>query len=205
MDERIRWADLRRATQHTTVVVIFDGFDELVQVTGTAHSQYIDRVAEFQEAQWDLGYSIIPIITSRILVMDRASVPQSTVLVRLEDLTDAQVTAWLTAVNAANEDRSGYRRLSAGELLSHGELARQPLLLTLLAIYYNEHWADRRPGTAISRSDLFTGLLTAFIRRQVSGRRRPRSRTTSGRPASTSSGATWRSPRSPCSTATGNW
>ncbi|WP_327652509.1 NACHT domain-containing protein [Micromonospora aurantiaca] len=168
MDERMRWADLRRATQHTTVVVIFDGFDELVQVTGTAHSQYIDRVAEFQETQWDLGYSVIPIITSRILVMDRASVPQGTVLVRLEDLTDAQVTAWLTAVNAANEDRPGYRRLSARELLSHGELARQPLLLTLLAIYYNEHWADRRPGAAISRSDLFTGLLTAFIRRQVS-------------------------------------
>ncbi|MEH0971849.1 AAA family ATPase [Micromonospora sp. CPCC 205546] len=167
MDERIRWADLRRATSTTTVVVIFDGFDELVQVTGTSHSQYIERVAEFQEAQWDLGYSVIPIITSRVLVMDRASVPQGTVLVRLEDLTDAQVTTWVSAVNGANEDRSGYRRLSARDLLSHGELARQPLLLTLLAIYYDEHRVDRRPDLGISRSDLFTGLLTAFIRRQI--------------------------------------
>ncbi|MFI7212939.1 NACHT domain-containing protein [Micromonospora maritima] len=167
MDERIRWADLRRATSTTTVVVVFDGFDELVQVTGTAHSQYIDRVAEFQEAQWDLGYSVIPVITSRMLVMDRASVPQGTVLVRLEDLTDAQVTTWVSAVNGANEDRSGYRRLSARDLLSHGELARQPLLLTLLAIYYDEHRVEGPPDLGISRSDLFTGLLTAFIRRQI--------------------------------------
>ncbi|MEO3816506.1 AAA family ATPase [Plantactinospora sp. B24E8] len=167
LDERIRWADLRRATESTTVVVIFDGFDELVQATGTAHSQYIDRVAEFQEAQWELGASVIPIITSRMLVMDRASVPHGTVLIRLEDLTDAQITTWVKAVNKANEKRDGFRRLSARELMSHNELARQPLLLTLLAIYYNEHSVNRRPDRGISRSDLFTGLLTAFIRRQI--------------------------------------
>ncbi|MGX4653594.1 NACHT domain-containing protein [Micromonospora sp. SCSIO 07396] len=167
MDERIRWADLRRATSNTTIVVVFDGFDELVQVSGTAHAQYIERVAEFQEAQWDLGCSVIPIITSRMLVMDRVSVPQGTVLVRLEDLTDAQVHTWVAAVNTANEKQPGYRQLAAQDLLSHGELAHQPLLLTLLAIHYNEHRVDRRPEAGISRSDLFTGLLTAFIRRQV--------------------------------------
>ncbi|WP_432897515.1 NACHT domain-containing protein [Micromonospora matsumotoense] len=167
MDERLRWADLRRATNGTTVVVVFDGFDELVQVTGTAHAQYVDRVAEFQEAQWDLGCPVIPIITSRMLVMDRTSVPQGTVLVRLEDLTDSQVTTWVAAVNTANEGQPGYHRLEARDLLSHGELARQPLLLTLLAIHYHEHRVDRRPDSGISRCDLFTGLLTAFIRRQV--------------------------------------
>lgn len=167
MDDRIRWADLRRATGSTTVVVIFDGFDELVQATGVAHSTYIQRVAEFQEDQWELGASIIPIITSRMLVMDRARPPQGTVLIRLEDFTDQQVATWVDAVNEANGDRPRFRRLSARELMSHGDLARQPLLITLLAIYYHEHGGDRQPDGGISRSDLFTGLLTAFISRQI--------------------------------------
>lgn len=166
MDDRIRWSDLRQATGTTTVVVVFDGFDELVQATGTAHSQYIERVAEFQERQWELGFSVIPIITSRMLVMDRASLPYGTVLVRLEDLADEQIVEWVAAVNRENEQQRG-RPLSAGDLLSYGELVRQPLLLTLLAIYYNEHSVDQRPDYDISQSDLFTGLLTAFIRRQV--------------------------------------
>jgi hypothetical protein len=167
-DDRVRWKDLREATKATTVVVVFDGFDELVQVTGTAHSQYIERVAEFQERQWELGFSIIPIITSRILVMDRASLPHGTVMVRLEDLADQQVVDWVHAVNRENEHQRNFRRFSAHELLAHGEgLVRQPLLLTLLAIYYNERTVDQRPDYTISQSDLFTGLLTAFIRRQV--------------------------------------
>jgi hypothetical protein len=167
MDERIRWADLRRATESTTIVAIFDGFDELVQATGTAHSQYIDRVADFQADQWDMDVSIIPIITSRMLVMDRAMVPQGTMLIRLDELTDAQITTWVRAVNRTNEGRTGFRRLSARNLMSHGDLARQPLLLTLLAIYYDEYTVRQRPSQGISRSDLFNGLLTAFIRRQI--------------------------------------
>ncbi|XVV12653.1 NACHT domain-containing protein [Actinoplanes sp. CA-131856] len=167
MDDRIRWKDLREASKRTTVVVVFDGFDELVQATGTAHSQYIERVAEFQERQWELGFSMIPIVTSRMLVMDRASLPYGTVLVRLEDLADQQIGDWVEAVNKENEKQAGFRPLVARDLLSYGELVRQPLLLTLLAIYYNEHSVDQRPDYDISQSDLFTGLLTAFIRRQV--------------------------------------
>jgi hypothetical protein len=165
LDEHVPWAELRRAVRSTTVVVIFDGFDELVQATGTAHANYINQIADFQEAQWDLGFSVIPIITSRMLVMDRATVPPGTMLIRLEDLSDAQITTWVKAVNLANQSRPAFRWLSADDLKSHGDLVRQPLLITLLAIYYQEH----RPDGGISRSGLFSGLLTAFIHRQVAG------------------------------------
>ena len=173
MNEEIRWGDLRRSVKSTTVVVVFDGFDELVQATGTAHSRYIEHIADFQDEEWSVhGVSIIPIITSRMLVMERATVPAGTTLIRLEDLTDEQIGTWVKVVNEANEDRPKFRRFSAAELIeSHGELVRQPLLLTLLALYHDEGWA--RSGRSISRSDLFTGLLTSFIRRQVAEKAPP--------------------------------
>lgn len=173
MEREIRWGDLRSSVRSSTVVAVFDGFDELVQATGTAHSRYIEQIAEFQEEERsNHQVSVIPIVTSRTLVMERATIPAGTMMIRLDDLTDQQIEGWVRVVDEENHDRPEFRALSATELIdSHDDLVRQPLLLTLLAIYHDEGLAGG--GRPISRSDLFTGLLSTFIRRQVADKAPP--------------------------------
>ncbi len=195
--ERLTWGKLRRESA-TTKVVIFDGFDELVQATGVIQSTYVERVAEFQADEWDQGHSVITIITSRTLVMDRTLLPAGTVLVHLDEFTDPQVHSWVHAVNRANGDRDGFRALSADELLRHDDLARQPLLLTLLAIYY-----DRAPGRAGPDLPGRSVRPPAHLVHRPAGRREGAegSRPPSAPGASNGCAATWRWPPSPCSTA----
>lgn len=166
LDESVSWGQMCRESK-TTKVVIFDGFDELIQATGVTQSGYIEQIAEFQDRAWRDGHSIIPIVTSRTLVMDRARIPDGCLLIKLEDFDNAQVASWVEAWNEANAVIPGFRPLTAAELLHHGELARQPLLTTLLAIYAVESGVERLDAEELSRSELYRRLLDSFVTRQV--------------------------------------
>ncbi|MEH1030148.1 AAA family ATPase [Micromonospora profundi] len=159
--EEITWRDLCRATRNT-VVLLLDGFDELVQATGVAQSDYLRQVAELQEQEWNSGQPVLVIVTSRTLVMDRTRIPDGTLLVRLEPLDDGQVNRWAETWNWANPSA---RPLSADELLRHDTLARQPLLLLMLAVYVHEHGSLSDDN--LSRAELYRRLLDTFIYRQV--------------------------------------
>lgn len=164
--EHASWGAICRESA-TTKVVIFDGFDELVQATGVTQSGYVERIARFQGAEWADGNSVVPIITSRTLVMDRARLPDGAVLVKLGDFTDEQVARWVDAWNRANLESPSFRQLSPAELIRQGELARQPLLLTLLAIYAADSGVDRLDAEDLSKAELYRRLLDSFIARQV--------------------------------------
>ena len=78
--------------------------------------------------------------------------------VRLEPFDDAQVAAWLATWNAANagafRGTGGLRRWTLATVLAHRELAEQPLLLLMLALYDADGNALRpagelRPGRAV--------------------------------------------------------
>lgn len=167
--ERISWGALCRESA-TTKVVMFDGFDELIQATGVTQSGYIEKVARFQSDEWDAGHSVITIVTSRTLVMDRTRVPEGSIVVRLEQFDDEQIARWVVAWNAANKRSEPDKNLEASQLMRLGDLARQPLLLALLAIYDAESGIDElvvSSDGSVSEATLYRKLLDSFIARQI--------------------------------------
>ncbi|GIF68884.1 hypothetical protein Ais01nite_69190 [Asanoa ishikariensis] len=167
LHEQVSWARIADEGHDAVRVVLLDGFDELMQATGAAQSSYLSEVKAFQEHEYDLGRPVAVVVTSRTLVVDRARIPPGCLLVKLEDFDDAQLGSWLSAWNAANAASEGFRPLTVDEVLHHGTLARQPLLLTMLAIYAADPDADRLDAGDLSTAALYQRLLESFIRRQV--------------------------------------
>ncbi len=173
--ERVDWADLSRSAGDALPVVLLDGFDELLQATQVNRSDFLARVAEFQEREADLDRPVAVVVTSRTAVADRVRYPEGVVVARLEPFTEGQVRGWLGVWNATN--RAEFRRreivpLSAGDVLAHKELAEQPLLLLMLALYDAEANALRDAGPELSRAELYERIIWDFAIREV-GKERP--------------------------------
>ena len=66
--ERITWPDLTRAAGGALPLVLLDGFDELLQVTGVSQSDYLLKIAEFQEREAVLDRPVAIVVTSRSAV-----------------------------------------------------------------------------------------------------------------------------------------
>ncbi|MEU8185873.1 NACHT domain-containing protein [Micromonospora carbonacea] len=164
--ERVSWGSFCRDSS-TTKVLIFDGLDELIQATGVAQTSYIEKIGRFQEDEWRDGHAVVPIVTSRVLVMDRVRVPKGVTLIKLDHFSDYQVSNWAKKWNQANAETAGFRPLAPDELLHHGDLARQPLLLFLLAIYAAENRLESLRSEELSGAELYKRLLDSFILRQI--------------------------------------
>lgn len=171
--ERTSWPDLARAAAGAQLVVILDGFDELLQATGVSHSDYLVKIAAFQQREADLGRPVAVIVTSRIAVADRTRYPSGAVALLLEQFRDDQVAEWVGRWNRANETRlrdRGLEPFPADVVRRYPGLASQPLLLLMLALYDAESNALHRDvaGTVpLDESALYEQLLTAFAAREV--------------------------------------
>ncbi|MFC6564914.1 NACHT domain-containing protein [Actinoplanes utahensis] len=167
--EEVPWPRLAEAAAGRLPVVLLDGFDELLQATAINQSDYLHRLAEFQQRERDLGRAVAVVVTTRSSVADRASPPPGTLLLRLEPFDARRVRAWLATWHATNEAllaERGLRTLPAEVALRFPDLAGQPLLLLLLALYDAD--ANALQDTAeLSSSDLYERLLTSFARREV--------------------------------------
>ncbi|SCL68710.1 hypothetical protein GA0070606_4856 [Micromonospora citrea] len=167
--ERVDWPALSRSAGDALPVVLLDGFDELLQATGVSQTDYLRRVASFQRREADQGRPVAVLVTSRTSVADRAQPPPGTVAVRLEPFDDDQVRAWIATWNRVNTvafRATGGRPLEPATVLVHRELAAQPLLLLMLALYDAEG-NDLRSAGELRRSELYERLLRSFARREV--------------------------------------
>ncbi|WP_431935054.1 NACHT domain-containing protein [Micromonospora sp. RP3T] len=167
--ERAEWPALSRSAGDALPVVLLDGFDELLQATGVSQTDYLRRVADFQRREADQGRPVAVVVTSRTSVADRAQPPPGTVAVRLEPFDETRVDAWVgtwNRVNAAAFRAPGARPLDPATVLSHRELAEQPLLLLMLALYDAEG-RDLRQAGELRRGELYERLLRRFARREV--------------------------------------
>ncbi|WP_238007946.1 ATP-binding protein [Dactylosporangium sp. AC04546] len=167
---RVDWAQLTAAARDTTRVVLLDGLDELLQASSANNSGYIQRIVEFQRQEARMELPVVVIVTSRTLVVDRASIPPGTPVLRLDDFTNEQVSAWLTAwggANAAAARAGAVRLLSADAALRFVPIARQPLLLLMLALYAADPGVPDLDAAALSTADLYGRLLDNFVRREV--------------------------------------
>ncbi|MEU6588491.1 helix-turn-helix domain-containing protein [Streptomyces sp. NPDC046881] len=157
-------------------VVLLDGFDELLQAgahkLGHGHQWgYLQEIKEFQRREAGLGRPLIVIVTSRTVVADRADIPYASQVIRLEPFDEPEIERWLAVWNATNRDhfaRCAQPPLTLEVVLPHRDLAAQPLLLLMLALYDSTGNALRLPGNEdINRTQLYDRLLREFVRRQV--------------------------------------
>ncbi|GAB7045698.1 NACHT domain-containing protein [Catenuloplanes indicus] len=174
--ETLSWPALVRAAGPALPVVLIDGFDELLQATGVSQSDYLSKVAAFQRREADLGRPVVVLVTSRTAVADRARPPAGTLCLRLEPFRRPHVERWLAIWNTANTAAlhgRGLAVLDAEVVLRQPQLAGQPLLLMMLALYDADANALRAAGEALDEGALYERLLTTFARREVSKTHEP--------------------------------
>lgn len=167
--ETVAWPDPARDADGAMPVVLLDGFDELLQVTGIHQSDYLQRVAAFQQREAVLGRPVAVLVTSRIAVADRARLPAGSLVVRLEPFDEPQQEHWLriwTGANAAQWN-TGRRPLSLEVLRRFPDLAQQPLLLLMLALYDATGNALQDAGESFGTGQLYERLLREFAAREV--------------------------------------
>ncbi|SCL17729.1 hypothetical protein GA0074692_0240 [Micromonospora pallida] len=167
--ERLDWPALARSAGDALPVVLLDGFDELLQATGVTQTDYLLRVARFQQREAEQGRPVAVLVTSRTSVADRAKPPPETVALRLEPFDEPRVRRWVTTWNRVNADRFaplGVPPLDPAAVLAHRELAEQPLLLLMLALYAAAGH-DLRAAGDLRRAELYERLLRSFARREV--------------------------------------
>jgi hypothetical protein len=168
--ERLEWPVLARSAGDALPVVLLDGFDELLQATGVSQTDYLVRIARFQQREADQGRPLAVVVTSRTSVADRARPPQDTLALLLEPFDGGRIAAWLerwNAVNAARLRARGLRPLDERTVRAHRELAGQPLLLLMLALYDADGNALRRDAGRLERAELYEKLLRRFAEREV--------------------------------------
>ncbi|MGX7829653.1 NACHT domain-containing protein [Actinokineospora sp. 24-640] len=168
-NRRVSWTDLVDEDYYTSRVVILDGLDELLQASTTSRSAYLQDVAEFQRREADQDRPIAVIVTSRTVVADRVRISPSSTIVKLEGFDDGQIGKWLTAWRDRNRDAIGTQRI--GELtlaaaLEVRDLACQPLLLLMLALYASDPEAEEI-GPRLSGASFYGRILTSFVQREV--------------------------------------
>ena len=165
--ERLSWPQLVESGGRVLPVIMLDGFDELLQATGVVQTDFLLRVQAFQEREAVLGRPLAVIVTSRTAVTDRARIPRGALAVRLEPFSEDQVTAWLKVWERSNRvplEKRGMRPLPARVALNHRELAEQPLLLLMLALYDAETNILQRRWAELGRTDLYGRLLREGVR-----------------------------------------
>ncbi|MGN9844045.1 NACHT N-terminal helical domain 7-containing protein [Nonomuraea sp. H19] len=173
--EEVRYADLVTAAEGALPVILLDGLDELVQ-GGVNRYDYLEQVQEFQRREAGLGRPAAVIVTSRTVVADRIRFPEGLLALQLQPFEDDQVRQWLDIWDQANRAllaRRDLKPLPAEAALAHGEMARQPLLLLLLALYDAGSNALQRatPGP-LKRARLYEVLLRDYTERETGGARR---------------------------------
>ena len=168
--ERIQWSQLVASDDRLQPVLILDGFDELLQATGVMQNDFLLRVQAFQEREARLDRPLAVIVTSRTAVTDRARIPYGATVVRLEPFDKRQITAWLeiwAQTNCVPLARRDMKPLPADVALRYEELAEQPLLLLMLALYDTDTNALQRRSTTLSRTELYGRLLKDFVSREI--------------------------------------
>lgn len=169
------WVKLRSQFKNCPPIVILDGYDELLQASGQVFASYIKDAQRFQQHQTEQGWPVRIIITSRVTLIDKATVPTGSTIVRLLEFDEHQRERWSEIWNKANfsyfRDSNtekfvlpSSKERGADKILN---LAEQPLLLLMLALY-DSQGNQLRKNQGLDRTRLYDSLLRRFIVRERS-------------------------------------
>jgi len=166
---RVEWWRLVEQSEHTIRVILLDGLDELLQATDHDRSGYLQEVMEFQRIEAEQGRPVVVVVTSRTVVADRVDIPDGTTIVKLDGFEQPDIEEWLRRWHRGNAAaiRAGkVRGLTLDAVLRQAELASQPLLLLMLALYSADP-AFPALDADLPTSDLYRLLLGGFSSREV--------------------------------------
>ncbi len=167
----IHWTQLTRLLEGKPLLVIFDGYDELLQASGKVFSSYLREIEAFQEDvyQGD-NQPVIAMVTSRLTLIDQADVPPGSTVIRLEPFDQNRQLKWIEVWNRVNEPYFTKNNIKAFAIPSRNQkilnLAEQPLLLLMLAIYDSKD-NQLQQNVDLSRTKLYDDLLRRFIEREL--------------------------------------
>jgi hypothetical protein len=167
--QRIAWSDLAEQSGDTVRVVLLDGLDELLQASEHDRSRYLEDVMDFQEREAMQRRPVVAVVTSRTVVADRVRIPNGTTIVKLDPFNDDDIADWLgrwKRVNQVAIETGRMGELTASAVQRQPELAQQPLLLLMLALYA----ADRTMPPLdddTATAELYRRLLEEFARREA--------------------------------------
>jgi len=169
-NRRVDWSRLSEQSAGTIRVVLLDGLDELLQASNSDRSGYLQEVMEFQRREADQQAPVIVVVTSRTVVADRVDIPQGTTVVKLDTFEESDIAEWLNGWHEANDAAIAagkMRGLTLSAALKQPDLARQPLLLLMLALYAAD---PKLPplDDDLSTAGLYERLLDGFARREAS-------------------------------------
>jgi hypothetical protein len=168
-NRRVDWWRLSEQSAGTIRVVVLDGLDELLQASNSDRSGYLQEVMEFQRLEAEQERPVIVVVTSRTVVADRVDIPRRTTVVKLDTFDKSDIAEWLSRWHEANGAAiaSGkVRALQLSAALQHPDLAHQPLLLLMLALYAADPTLPPLDA-GLSTADLYQRLLEGFARREV--------------------------------------
>jgi len=168
ISQRVTWAKFARAMPAPPVVIL-DGYDELLQATGSTHADYLAKVQRFQQDEADLHRPVRVIVTSRLALIDKVSIPYGTTIARLEEFDEPRRAEWTKVWNDHNTAYFAETGVEPFELPGNPsitDLAAQPLLLLMLALY-DSAANDLSSQPDIDQTQLYHELLTRFIRREL--------------------------------------
>ncbi|WP_157247264.1 NACHT domain-containing protein [Nonomuraea typhae] len=168
---RAQWWEVAQANRQAVRVVLLDGLDELLQAVsgGRDRRGYLQEIMDFQRAEAQQGFPVAVIVTSRTVVADRVLIADGTPIIKLKDFADWQIADWLKRWDRVNEAAIAagrVRTLSLASVLERRELAEQPLLLLMLALYAADPAAPPI-DEVMSTTALYRRLLTEFVRREA--------------------------------------
>lgn len=170
LHEPVGFAQLSRSTGGALPVILLDGFDELLQATGVSQTDYLKNIKRFQNECKEAGRPIAVVVTSRIIVSHGINIPVGAHVLRIAPFTRSQVKGWLEVWNKSNSHHfaeHGLNHLRPDLVLVHRDLASQPLLLLMLALYDAVDNALQRDQQNIGKAALYERLLVQFSKRQV--------------------------------------
>lgn len=163
------WGDIVYSQLKKPILLIFDGYDELLQASGKTHSNYLERIATFQETtSRDSGTVVRTIVTSRAILIEKARIPHGSVIVQLSKFDDQRIALWCSIWNELNSDyfaRTGINPFVVTPSSKSLDLATQPLLLLMLALFDSNDNALVRHQD-LSAVELYNTLIRDFITRE---------------------------------------
>lgn len=164
-----KWSDIAESGLEKPILIIFDGYDELLQASGRTYSDYLQKIVEFQKQQKDIyGIFVKCIVTSRITLIDKALISNNSPIIMLSDFDDKRVKQWCQIWNEKNKDYFIQVNLEEFEIDSSSkvsELSKQPLLLLMLALYDSNDNALKR-NKDLNETQLYDNLIREFISRE---------------------------------------
>lgn len=169
-NRRVNWWQLADQGEDTVRVVLLDGLDELLQASRHDQTGYLQEVADFQRRQAEQDRPVAVVVTSRTVVADRVVIPQGATIVKLDPFTDANIADWRdrwNRINAVAISSGKMRPLALDVVRVQPELARQPLLLLMLALYVANPALEPLDDIGLTIAELYRRLLTGFARREA--------------------------------------